>query len=446
MRSAACPTPTMTGVCASTLTGLQALQDLPGELSGFRRSPADLHSGRLEGLLLGGRRSRRAGHDGARVAHRLAFRSGESRDIADDRLGHVGLDVVGRTLLGVTADLTDHHDDLGVGILLEALDGVDVGGADDRVPTDADRCGEPEIAQFVHHLVRQRARLGHQPDGTGSGDVGGGDADQRLTRGDDAWTVRSDDAGLAALVQVVRPGICAVLHRNSLGDDHQQRDLGVDGLDDIVLGELRRHKDDRHVGAGLLHGLCDAAEHRQLDDPAALVLVRDRGARLARVHTADDLGARLEHSGGVHGGLAASDALDDDLVVFVQEDSHGVMFLSQALASSAALSAASSIVGTNVTRGWLASARIRRPSSTLLPSRRTTSGLLASAPRISSALTIPVATASHEVMPPNTLTNTLLTCASPRTTSNPAAITCAEAPPPMSRKLAGLTPPCFSPA
>ncbi|COX50468.1 Uncharacterised protein [Mycobacterium tuberculosis] len=59
-----------------------------------------------------------------------------------------------------------------------------------------------------------------------------------------------------------------------------------------------------------------------------------------------------------------------------------------------------------------------------------------------SALTIPVATASHEVMPPKTLTNTW----SPSTTSRPAAITSAEAPPPISRKLAGLTPPCFSPA
>ncbi|SLI16943.1 Uncharacterised protein [Mycobacteroides abscessus subsp. abscessus] len=59
---------------------------------------------------------------------------------------------------------------------------------------------------------------------------------------------------------------------------------------------------------------------------------------------------------------------------------------------------------------------------------------------------MPLATASHAVMPPNTFTNTLLTCASLRMTSSPAAITSAEAPPPMSRKLAGFTPPWFSPA
>ena len=58
--------------------------------------------------------------------------------------------------------------------------------------------------------------------------------------------------------------------------------------------------------------------------------------------------------------------------------------------------------------GWR-SARMRRPSSTLLPSRRTTSGL--GPPRrraLSSAPTMPLATASQEVMPPKTLTKTRL--------------------------------------
>ena len=54
---------------------------------------------------------------------------------------------------------------------------------------------------------------------------------------------------------------------------------------------------------------------------------------------------------------------------------------------------------------------------------------------------MPLATATQEVMPPKTLTNTLLTCGSPRMTSSPAAMTSADAPPPMSRKLAGFTPP-----
>ena len=99
-----------------------------------------------------------------------------------------------------------------------------------------------------------------------------------------------------------------------------------------------------------------------------------------------------------------------------------------------------------VTRGWLASARMRRPSSALLPSSRTTSGLVASSPRSCRAETMPLATASQAVMPPKTLTKTLFTAGSERMISRPLAMTSAEAPPPMSRKLAGLTPPNSSPA
>ena len=43
------------------------------------------------------------------------------------------------------------------------------------------------------------------------------------------------------------------------------------------------------------------------------------------------------------------------------------------------------MVVASVTSGWSAAARIARPSSTLLPSRRTTSGFVAASPRISSA-------------------------------------------------------------
>jgi hypothetical protein len=58
---------------------------------------------------------------------------------------------------GVAADLADHDDRLGVGVGLERGQGVDVRRADDRVAADADRGGEADVPQFVHHLVGQRA-------------------------------------------------------------------------------------------------------------------------------------------------------------------------------------------------------------------------------------------------------------------------------------------------
>ena len=59
---------------------------------------------------------------------------------------------------------------------------------------------------------------------------------------------------------------------------------------------------------------------------------------------------------------------------------------------------------------------------------------------------MPLATSSQAVMPPKTLTKTLFTAGSDSTISRPLAITAADAPPPMSRKLAGRTPPNCSPA
>src|SRR3546814_5981650 len=80
---------------------------------------ADLDAGGLEGLLLRLCGSRRAGHDRPGVAHRLALGGGEARNVADDRLGDVRLDEVGRALFRVAADLTDHDDRLRLGVRSE---------------------------------------------------------------------------------------------------------------------------------------------------------------------------------------------------------------------------------------------------------------------------------------------------------------------------------------
>ena len=107
------------------------------------------------------------------------------------------------------------------------------------------------------------------------------------------------------------------MHRDALGDHDGERDFGVDGLDHRVLGELRRHEDDRDVRAGLLDGLLDRAEHGEV-----LALDGDRLAGLAGVDAAHDVRAGLQHLGGVLHALGAGEALDDDLAVLVEEDRH----------------------------------------------------------------------------------------------------------------------------
>ena len=92
--------------------------------------------------------------------------------------------------------------------------------------------------------------------------------------------------------------------------------------------------------------------------------------------------------------------------------------------------------------GIPASARILRPSSALVPSRRITIGAR-SVTRFT-ASTIPLATSSPRVIPPKMLMKMLFTLASELITSSAAVISSAFAPPPISRKFAALPPTWFT--
>ncbi|SUH38679.1 Uncharacterised protein [Salmonella enterica subsp. enterica] len=81
------------------------------------------------------------GNDGASVAHTLAFRRGNTRDIANNRLGHVVFNVSRRFFFCATADLTDHHDRFSLRIFLEQFQNVDevrAGIGSPPIPTQVD--------------------------------------------------------------------------------------------------------------------------------------------------------------------------------------------------------------------------------------------------------------------------------------------------------------------
>src|SRR5699024_4567731 len=109
-------------------------------------------------------------------------------------------------------------------------------GADDRVSADADGGREAEVTQLVHHLVGQRAGLRDEAQLALLRDVGRDDAGQRLTGGDDARAVGSDDAGGVAGRLRTGPDLGRILNRDAFGDDDEQTDTCIDGLDRGVLG------------------------------------------------------------------------------------------------------------------------------------------------------------------------------------------------------------------
>src|SRR4051794_24016349 len=399
-------------------------EDLDRDLGDLRGRAADPHPSRFQCLDLGLRAAGGAGDDRARVAHRLARRRGDARDVADDGLGDVGRDVLGGLLLGRSADLAAEHDQLRLLVGLEELDDVDEARARDGVAADPDdrRVAEALLGQHVADLVGQRARARDDADVALLEERRRDDPDVGLAGREDAGAVGPDQARAAVALEL---GVDAqlVVRGDALGDGDDQLDPGVGGLEDRVGREARRHEDHRGVGLRLGDGVAEGVEHR----PALDVL-----AALARRDARDHVGpvALVVHR--VERALAAGDARDDQARVVADQDAHACA------ASSTTLRAAPSIVDSEWTLGRFASASSLRPSTSLVPSRRTTNGTVGLI--CSNAVISPWATSSQRVMPPKMLKSTALTLGSERMTSTALVTAAAFEPPPASRKLAGCPP------
>src|SRR5579859_3426320 len=147
---------------------------------------------------------------------------------------------------------------------------------------------------------------------------------------------------------------------------------------------------------------------------------------------ADHVGAVLNHLLSVEGAFAAGEALHDDFCFFVDENAH------RAPPARATTFWAPSLMPSAMVKLRPESRRIFWPSSTLVPSMRTTTGTLSC--KSFAAATTPVARTSQRRMPPKMLMKTARTLGSVMRIRK-AFFTCsAEAPPPTSRKLAGEPP------
>src|SRR4051794_20095118 len=82
-----------------------------------------------------------AGDNSARVTHAPSWRCGLSGDESDNRLLHIGLDVLRGGLFRTAADLANHDDRFGAGIVVEELNRVRKRGPDNRITSDSDTGG-----------------------------------------------------------------------------------------------------------------------------------------------------------------------------------------------------------------------------------------------------------------------------------------------------------------
>src|SRR6201986_3487973 len=157
------------------------------------------------------------------------------------------------------------------------------------------------------------------------------------------------------------------------------------------------------------------------------------GAAFARGHSAHHLGAVGDRLLGVEGALRAGEALADHLGVIVDEDGHyAASFTAWTIFWAASARFSAEVIFKPD------SFRIFLPSSTLVPSSRTTSGTCRLTSR--AAGTTPSAITSRRMMPPKMLTKMPSTLGSRRMILKAAVTRSLVAPPPTSRKLAGAIP------
>ena len=151
-----------------------------------------------------------------------------------------------------------------------------------------------------------------------------------------------------------------VTHRDSFRDADDQRDARVGRFQDGVRRERRRHEDERNVRAGTVHGIAYAIEHGDA--------VQNGFPALARRHAGDEVGPVCLAALRVETPLTSRDALHQQARILVHQDAH-VCLLRYPLMAAAASSSVSTIVAASPD-----SAIICFPSSTFVPSIRTTSG------------------------------------------------------------------------
>src|SRR5690606_984528 len=182
------------------------------------------------------------------------------------------------------------------------------------VAPDADGGGDAHAG--LHHLVGgligEGAALAHNAHGALLEHEAGHDTHLAFI-GRDPTGAGGSDQGAVVCADVLA-GRHHVLHGDALGDAYDHLDAGGGGLHDGIGGERGRHEDDAHVSAGGLHGIAHGLEHR----PVQVLL-----PALAGGHPAHHVRTILDHLRGVEGSFAASEALNDDLALLVDEYAHG---------------------------------------------------------------------------------------------------------------------------
>lgn len=162
-------------------------------------------------------------------------------------------EVFSSLLFGITTDLTDHHDTLGVGVVEEDLEAINEVRAVERITsdTDAESLTESGLGSLMDGFVGESTRSRDNADLSPLVDVTGHDTDLALLGGDDAGAVGADESGLI-LLDESRLHSDHILGGDTFSNADGERDFGFDGIEDGVGGEFGRNVDNGSIGTSSL--------------------------------------------------------------------------------------------------------------------------------------------------------------------------------------------------
>lgn len=223
-----------------------------------------------------------AADDRARMTH--AFAGGRRASSNEGRHG-LGC-VLGNPASGIgfvaSADLADHHDTVGVWILIEHVQQFDEAESTNRIATDADAraLAKAKYARLPYGLVGQRAtaaddanRLAccsvfpssmnvawHDADLASAFEGGVGPIAGGLPSGcDDAGAIRTDEHAVGVRLKPL-PNANHVLHRDPFGNAADDTDARIGRLQNGIARKRGGHEDHRRITLGGGDGLRDGIE------------------------------------------------------------------------------------------------------------------------------------------------------------------------------------------
>src|SRR3979411_2800791 len=270
---------------------------------------------------------------------------------------------------------------------------------------------------MINPLVGQSSRARNNSDAAFFEDVAGHDSDLALSGRHHAGAIRTDQPRFRIVERAA--DLDHIGHRNAFGVADDQRDLCIDRFANRVRRARRRHINHAGIGAGLFARFRHRIEHRQIEMPCA---------SLSRRYAADHSGAVKHRLLGMKGAVLAGKTLADDLGIAVDQYGHYAASFRVALTIFCAASSRSS-ADTTLRPDCLMTFL---PSSTLVPSSLTTSGTVKPTSRTAATTT------SQRLMLPKRLPRIPFTCGSDVMILNAAATFSLVAPPPTSRKFAGV--------